>query len=64
MFNKSHDYLAATSELLSIHVDMAKRASSAFPDNVYRSLSAVLNDHRAMRRPALAGRGIGTRVKM
>ncbi len=64
MFNKTHDYLAATSELLAIHVDMAIRSSSAFPQPARQALTAILEKHQQIRRPALAGRGIGTRVKM
>lgn len=63
MYHAQHGYLAATSEQLALHVDMASRRAAPFPDAVRQRIDALHAGHRALPRPERAGRTIGIRRK-
>jgi len=59
MFHASEGYLAATSEQIMMHVSLESRRSSPFPETIYKTLSGMLDAHRALPRPEQAGRIMG-----
>lgn len=61
MFHVDDGYVAATSELLLIHVDLGTRRSAAFPPVVRERIAAVQAAHADLARPDAAGRVIGIR---
>lgn len=61
MYHAEQGYLAATSEQLALHVDMTSRRTAQFPDTVQTRLSALMQDHARLERPAQVGRVIGIR---
>jgi len=54
-------YLAATSEQIALHVDLAARRGAPIPDAAMRRVQALLAVHRDLPRPEAAGRVIGIR---
>lgn len=54
-------WLAATLEMMSIHVDMAAKRSSPWPAEVAARMAAMLDAHSALPRPEQAGSTIGIR---
>ncbi len=56
MFHETEGYLAATNELLLIHVDLESRKSSDFPPQVLDRLSEIGLHHRSLELPPGAGR--------
>lgn len=63
MYHAEQGYLAATSEQLAIHVDMASRRAAPFPADAAARIDALFERHAALPRPELAGRTIGIRRK-
>ena len=61
MFHDDDGYLAATHELLSIHIDMDRRRSTPFPAEIRERLAAMLRSHRALGTPEGVGRTIRTK---
>jgi len=61
MRNEAKGYVAATNELLAIHVDMATRRSSPFPADVQARLSEMKAVHATLPRPPQLGRTLGIR---
>ncbi len=61
MYHATEGYLAATSEQLGIHVNLASRRSDALPDKAQERLAALLKGHGKLPRPARAGAKIGIR---
>jgi acyl-CoA thioester hydrolase len=59
MFHAGEDYLAATSEQMFLHVDLASRKSVAMPEFAIASLKMVHSAHETLERPVQAGRVIG-----
>lgn len=59
MYHGSEGYLAATSEQISMHVDLAERRATVFPDHLQAQFEGVLNRHRQLSRPRQAGHVIG-----
>ena len=57
------EFLAATSELILIHVDLSQRRSAPMPASVLGKLDAVMAEHKQLPRPPQAGRVIGIRSK-
>ncbi|SDQ88579.1 acyl-CoA thioester hydrolase, partial [Rhizobiales bacterium GAS113] len=58
----AHDgWLAATSENLSLHVDMASRRVTSFPDDVLGTLALMKAAHSRLAMPEFAGRRIAMR---
>ncbi|NKB48942.1 MAG: thioesterase-like protein [Alphaproteobacteria bacterium] len=58
MYHAQEGYLASTNELISLHVDMTQRRSSPMPQSVAATLDQIAASHRALPRPAQAGRVI------
>lgn len=54
-------WLAATSESLSLHVDMAGPKVASFPPDIMANVEAMRAAHAALPRPERAGRSIGIR---
>ena len=52
-------WIAATCEQLFVHVDMATRRVSPFPDDILANLSTMHAAHSRLPRPAALGRSIG-----
>lgn len=61
MYASGGDDLAATNELMILHMDMSERRSAPFPETQMQALKQVFEAHRALERPAQAGRVIGIR---
>ncbi len=53
--------LAATMEVIGLHVDMAGPRSAPLPDDVFAKIEALLAEHRKLPRPPQLGRQIGIR---
>jgi acyl-CoA thioester hydrolase len=53
-------WLSATSENMSVHIDMTKRKVAPFPPDVQERIRAVADAHAALPRPD----GLGRRVEM
>ncbi len=56
-------WLAATSEVLSLHVDMAGPRVAPFPPDIQASIAAMQEAHALLPRPERVGRSIGIRRK-
>ncbi|HEX2134575.1 MAG TPA: thioesterase family protein [Microvirga sp.] len=52
-------WVAATSENLSLHVDMGTRRVTPFPDDILTNLSVMKTAHARLARPAALGRVMG-----
>jgi acyl-CoA thioester hydrolase len=63
MYHKKEGYLAATSEQLSLHVDMQTRKTAPFPSNVIGTLERAITEHEKLPVPAQVGQVIGIRRK-
>jgi|TARA_B100000768_G_scaffold154689_1_gene151445 acyl-CoA thioester hydrolase len=63
MYHKKEGYLAATSEQLSLHVDMQTRKTAAFPETVLDTLERAMTKHRDLPTPPQVGRVIGIKRK-
>lgn len=59
MYHGKEGYLAATSEQISMHVDLAERRSTPFPDHLRAQFENILRQHRELPRPRQAGHVIG-----
>lgn len=57
------DWLAATCETLSLHVDMAGPKVAPFPADILANIEAMRDAHAALPVPERAGRAIGIRRK-
>ncbi len=58
MYHAEEDYLAATCEFLSLHVDLGTRRVAPFPSAVADRLAEISASHRGLPIPPEAGRGI------
>ena len=63
MFHATEAYLAATSEQLSVHVDLVARRTAPMPAVVRQRLAAILQDHAGLERPPEVGRVMAIRRK-
>ena len=64
MFHAGEGWIAATSENMTLHVDMTAKKVAPFPDFVMRGLGRMQTAHARLPRPEAAGRTIampGTR---
>ena len=62
MYHATEGYLAATNELMSLHVALATRRATSMSHSVLARLAAVQEAHAALPRPPQAGRTIGLTV--
>jgi acyl-CoA thioester hydrolase len=51
-------WLSATSENMTIHIDMAARKTAPFPPDIRARIDAVANAHRVVARPESIGRKV------
>jgi acyl-CoA thioester hydrolase len=56
-------WLSATSENMTVHVDMGLRKTAPFPPDVRATIDAVAKAHASVPRPEGTGRSIGMPVK-
>ena len=61
LFHAEQGWVAATSENMSLHVDMAAGKTAPFPDDVASCLARMQAAHRHLPRPEAAGRRIAMR---
>jgi acyl-CoA thioester hydrolase len=58
MHHAGEGFLAATNEILAIHVDLTQRRARPFPEGARTRLEALAASHARLGRPLQAGRGI------
>ena len=58
LFHAAEGWVSATSENMTLHVDMTAKKVAPFPDLVMRSLAAMKAAHARLPRPEAAGRRI------
>lgn len=63
LFHATEGWMSATSENLSLHVDMETRKTTPFPAEAARSLGGMLVSHSRLPRPEAAGRRIAMSEK-
>lgn len=61
MRHAEQGYLAATSEQLGMHIDLAARRGAAMPPGIQARFARLMEAHAGLPRPATVGRGIGIR---
>lgn len=61
MFHAEEGWLAATNEVITMHIDMATRRSAPFPAVIQDSVDRMLTAHGKIPRPDGLGRVIGIR---
>jgi acyl-CoA thioester hydrolase len=59
MYHATEGYLAATNELMSLHVSLATRRAAPMAPEVLARLALVQQAHDALERPSQVGRRIG-----
>jgi acyl-CoA thioester hydrolase len=64
MYHARDGYLAATSEQIALHVDMATRKAAPYPSGIMQRIDDLLAQHRRLPRPEQAGHVIGIRRKL
>lgn len=63
LFHAEEGWRSATSELMTLHVDMAQKRVAPWPDNIMERLRAMRAAHADLPVPEEAGRKIGIRRK-
>jgi acyl-CoA thioester hydrolase len=63
MYHAEKGLLAATTELIAIHVDLIQRHSIPMPLEILDRLNAIMTRHMQLPRPPQSGRVIGVRSK-
>lgn len=63
MYHADDGYLAATNELMSLHVSQATRRAAPMADAVRDRLAEILAAHSALPRPPQVGRVMGLNAK-
>ena len=58
LFHATEGWVSATSENMTLHVDMAAKKVAPFPDSIMRSLARMKAAHAQLPRPEAAGRRI------
>jgi acyl-CoA thioester hydrolase len=59
LFHATEGWVSATSENLTLHVDINKKKTAHFPTDVTRTLSRMKAAHGQLPRPEAAGRRVG-----
>jgi acyl-CoA thioester hydrolase len=59
MYHARDGWLAATNELMSLHVSLATRRAAPMAPEILARLAAIQHAHAALSRPPQAGRAIG-----
>jgi acyl-CoA thioester hydrolase len=63
LFHAGEGWVSATSENMSLHVDMQQKRTAPFPDRILSALAHMRASHANLPRPEAAGRGIAMRGK-
>jgi len=63
MYHATEGYLSATSEQITMHMDLTARRGAEMPDDVQEKITAIAAAHGAMEQPAQVGQVIGIRRK-
>ena len=63
MYHAEQGFLAATNELILIHVDIVRRHNTPMPIAILDRLNAVMTHHFQLPRPPQSGRVIGVKSK-
>ena len=63
MYHAEQGYLAATNEMITMHIDMNVRRSAPFAPEMLARIEEVMAVHRNIPRPEKVGRTIGIRHK-
>lgn len=63
MRHATEGWLAATNEVITMHIDMGQRRSAPFPAHIQPRVDALRSAHATLPRPATLGRLIGIRRK-
>ena len=63
LFHAAEGWVAATSENMSLHVDMEGKRTALFPDRLLAALGRMKAAHANLPRPEAAGRAIAMRAK-
>jgi acyl-CoA thioester hydrolase len=63
MYHAREGYLAATNEMITMHIDMSIRRSAPFAPELLSRLQEVMKAHRDLPKPPQVGRTIGIRRK-
>lgn len=63
MYAETAGYLAATAEMLALHVDLGRRRAAPFAPEPAQAIAAMLERQRDLPRPPQLGRGIALRGK-
>lgn len=58
LFHATEGWVSATSENMSLHVDMASKKTAAFPADIARCLAKMKASHAQLPQPEVVGRGI------
>jgi len=58
LFHAADGWVSATSENMTLHVDMGAKKVAPFPESVMRTLSRMKTAHARLPRPEAAGRSI------
>ena len=59
MFNSDEGFLAATNELIMVHVDLNSGRSCPFPSQALEQLQSMARQHQSLAIPDGAGRALG-----
>jgi len=63
MYHAEKGFLAATNELLSLHIDLSTRRVGAMGPKILQKLQKVMESHEKLEIPAGAGRVLGMRKR-
>jgi acyl-CoA thioester hydrolase len=63
LFHATEGWMSATSENMTVHVDMAAKKVAPFPEKVRRTLARMKAEHGRLPRPEAAGRSIAMPTK-
>ena len=63
MRHGSEGWLAATNEIITMHINMKERRSAPFPDDIMEMLNKIKKAHADLPTPSGVGRKIGIRRK-
>ena len=63
LFHATEGWMSATSENLTLHVDMAAKKVVPFPESALRTLGRMKAEHARLPRPEAAGRSIAMPAK-
>jgi acyl-CoA thioester hydrolase len=58
LFHAAEGWISATSESMTLHVDMTAKKVAPFPDSVMRALAHMKTSHARLPRPEAAGRRV------